>query len=140
MMLEEFLVQQLLTAYTDTVNRRDWDQLKMQFVADAYWELAGSDIRFDGITAIRDGLTSLASQFSFIMQLNSPAVIIVDNDRATTRSGIREGGRFKDRDESINVFGMYDDHLVRTSAGWRFTSRIFRQIGEYRTALLPEAK
>ena len=50
-------------------------------------------------------------------------------DKATSRCLIRESGKYKDRDEGLEVLGAYDDRLVRTSKGWQFTQRTCQVYG-----------
>jgi hypothetical protein len=45
------------------------------------------------------------------------------------RSVIRKCGKFADRDEALEVVGFYNDELVRTAEGWKFTRRAFKAAG-----------
>lgn len=56
-------------------------------------------------------------------------MIDVTGDEATARSGIREGGKYKGKAESVEYLGIYADTLVRTAEGWKFTRRVFEGIG-----------
>lgn len=84
-------------------------------------------------------MASFVGQMAYFVQINSPAIITVDGDKATARSGIRECGKFSDRDEALEVLGRYEDELVRTATGWKFTRRAFYAAGKHLFALLPEA-
>lgn len=64
-------------------------------------------------------------------------LIEVDGDTATARSGIREGGKLKGRDESVDYYGIYADTLVRTAEGWKFSKRVFEGIGTLNFPLAP---
>ena len=81
----------------------------------------------------------LSAPLEFVLQHNAPAVIEVRGDMATARSGIREGGKLKDRDESVEYLGIYADTLLRTPAGWKFTRRVFEGIGTLTFPQVPAA-
>ena len=85
-------------------------------------------------------MADFVAQMAYFVQVNSPAVITVQGDRASARSIIRECGKFADRDEALEILGCYDDELVRTDAGWRFARRVFRSYGKHTFALQPSAK
>ena len=59
--------------------------------------------------------------YTYFVQINAPAVINVDGDRANARSVIRECAKLKDKDEANEVLGFYNDELVRTPEGWKFS-------------------
>jgi len=73
-----------------------------------------------------------------LVQMNAPAVVILDGDKATARSYIRETGRPKGTtNEWVEIVGYYDDRLIRTPQGWRFAHRTFTTVASYRTTTKP---
>lgn len=96
---------------------------------DGVWEIPHLGLRFAGHPALREALAALSADFEWVLQHNAPAVIAIDGDTAHARSGIREGGKRKDRMEAFEFQGIYDDTLVRTAEGWKFTRRVFEGIG-----------
>ena len=124
-MRDEFEVQQLISRYHEAGNIRDWDAVVATFTPDALWDFPRSGRRFEGQAAIREALIAFTAPLEYVAQVNAPAVIAVSGDEATARSSIRESAKFAGRDEGLEAFGIYDDRLVRTAQGWRFTRRTF---------------
>jgi ketosteroid isomerase-like protein len=138
-MLDQIAIQQLLNKYTDGCSRADWDQVMATFLPDGIWEVPVLDARFEGHAAIRAAMAGFAGQMAYFVQLNSPATITVEGDKATATSVVRECGKYADRDLAMEVLGTYDDELVRTADGWKFVRRIFRSLGVHHFALQPVA-
>jgi ketosteroid isomerase-like protein len=130
-------IQQILNLYSDGASRRDFDQVIATFAADLIWEVADTPHRFIGTEAIMGAFRAFTATTSYLVQMNSPAVIMVDGDKAAARSTIREVGRYSDRDELFDCVGTYFDSLVRTAEGWRFTHRRFVTHGISSWPVLP---
>lgn len=79
----------------------------------------------------------LSADFEFVLQHIAPALIEVEGDTAHARSGIREVGKRKGKDESVEYLGIYADMLTRTAAGWKFTKRVFEGVGTLVAPLSP---
>jgi ketosteroid isomerase-like protein len=127
---DEEAIQRTISTYAEAGSRRDLDRALATFVPDATWEFAGHpEHKHTGVVAIRRSMEQLVSTTEYLVQMNSPAVIHVDGDWATARSVIRESGKVRERDEYLDVLGIYEDVLVRTSQAWLFKSRIFTMIG-----------
>jgi ketosteroid isomerase-like protein len=127
-------IQQLINRYTDGCNRQDWPQVMATFAEDGVWEVQGNAIR--GHAAIQPAMAGFLTQMDYFTQSASAPVIVVEGDRATARTTIRECGKFADRDEALEVLGFYADEIERTAAGWVFTRRKFTSFGLHRFALL----
>lgn len=134
-MSDEAAIQQVINRYTDGCNRHDWLQVMATFAADGVWEVRGNAIR--GHANIQPAMAAFLTQMDYFTQTASPAVIAVAGDTATARTTIRECGKFKGRDEALEVLGFYADDLVRTDEGWKFARRKFTSFGLHRFALLP---
>jgi uncharacterized protein (TIGR02246 family) len=126
-MSDETAIQYLLNRYSEGATRADWDMVMSTFTEDGVWEIPGNELR--GHEAIRAAMSAFTMQFAHYVQINSPATILVEGDRATARSIVRECGRYKERDEALEVMGFYHDELVRTAAGWLFARKRFETIG-----------
>lgn len=126
---DEWAVQQVINTYAQSTGRGNWDPVVALFVPEASWEVPHLNLKFEGLAAIREALAMLCADLEYVLQLNSPALITIDGDTAQARSGIREAGKRKDRDEGFEFLGIYADTLVRTSAGWKFKRRVFEGIG-----------
>ena len=136
-MMDEVAIQQVLNRYTDGCNRQDWPQVMDTFLADGVWAVPAQGIELTGHAAIQPAMAAFLMQMDYFYQLNTPAVIEVSGDTAIARSTIRECGKFKGRDEALEVLGLYSDELRRTESGWKFARRTFRSAGLHRFALLP---
>jgi SnoaL-like domain len=55
---------------------------------------------------------------------NSPGLIEFRGDQAMSRCLINECGKYKDRDEGLQILGAYEDTLIKTNEGWKFARRI----------------
>ena len=138
-MLDEIAIQQTINRYTDGASRADWDQVMSTFTPDGTWEIPGLKARYHDHAVIRQVMAAFVGQMDYFVQINSPAIITVQGDKATARSGIRECGKFAGRDMALEVLGRYDDDLIRTAQGWKFTRRVFYGAGKHTFALSPAA-
>jgi ketosteroid isomerase-like protein len=128
-MQDEIAIQQTINRYSDGCSRREWDQVMATFTADGIWEIQTFNIKHQGHAAIRAVMEAFVGEMAYFVQMNSPAIIEIDGDRATARSTIRECGKYAGRDEALEVLGFYFDELVRTAEGWKFKHRTFRSAG-----------
>lgn len=135
-MNDEHAIQQVLNRYSQGCSRPDWAQVEETFLPDAEW-VAPAVGTFKGWAQMFPVMSGFIAQMDYFIQLNSPATILVTDDRATACSVIRECGKFKGRDEALEVMGIYEDELVRTAQGWKFARRTFQGLGAHRFALLP---
>ena len=136
-MHDQLAIQQVLNAYSEATSRADWDRVLSLFVPDAVWDVPIHGVKFEGIDAIREGLIRFSSPMEYIVQLNAPAVIQVNGDTATSRTAIRECGKYRDRNEGLEILLIYDDRLTRTPAGWKFALRVCDVQGMYTFPLEP---
>lgn len=136
-MSDEQAIQQLINRYTLGASQPDWDLAIATFAQDGEWHVASSGLTLTGREAILKGMQGFHALFDWFVQINAPAVIAIDGDRASARSVIRENGKFAGRDEAVMVGGVYADELVRTPEGWRFTRRAFHGAGAFHHAITP---
>ena len=137
-MSDEVAIQQTLNRYSEGASRRDWDQAVATFVPDGIWEVPAVGARHQGHAAIREAMGGLVSSFAYMVQINAPAVITVDGNKAKARTMIREFGKFANRPQSLEILGIYSDELARTPEGWKFIRRSLDVLGMHNFALLPE--
>jgi hypothetical protein len=134
-MIDEIAIQQTLNRYSEGASRADWKQLMATFTKDATWEIPALGARFQDHAVIQKAMSDFVGKMAYFVQINSPAIIAIDGDKATARSIIRECGKFADRDEALEIMGRYSDELIRTPEGWKFTRRVFEPIGQHRLKL-----
>lgn len=130
-MEEEWAIQKLLTTYSVSASRGDWDAAVTTYLPDGVWAIPHLAMRLDGHAAIRGALTGFFAEMDYVVQLASPALITITGDTATARSNIREAGKSRGHSEGFEFFGQYADRLVRTTKGWRFAERVFEHLGTH---------
>ncbi len=67
------------------------------FLPDGIWEVPGMEILCQGRDDIRSTMDALMAPIEYLVQINAPAVIVVDGDTASARSLVRESAKFRDR-------------------------------------------
>lgn len=135
-MSDEFAIQQVLNTYTYNATIGDLPAMVATFAPDGVWEVPGAGIAMTGHEAILAAAKGITGVLEYMTQMNSPAIIKVDGDRATAKSVIRECGKYAGRELHLEVLGAYEDELVRLPEGWRFARRRFTTVGmhDYTTA------
>lgn len=136
-MSDEQAIQQVINCYTLGVSQPDWDMAIGTFAEDGEWHVVSSGLTLTGREAIGKGMQGFRGLFEWFVQVNAPAVIEVEGDRARARSVIRENGKFAGRDEAVMVGGIYADDLVRMAEGWRFARREFHGAGSFHHPVTP---
>ena len=124
-MSELAAIQNQINRYTDAVNRRDWSVFPTIYAEDATWEAVGLNLRFEGLKAITQGLSEIVEAMTVFVQMNSPAVIEVHGDHALARSTIHELWDVPAEGARTDIYGRYEDELVKVTADWMFQSRRF---------------
>jgi hypothetical protein len=132
-MPDEAEIQRLISLYHEGASTYDWDQIVGTFLPDGVWEVPSMGMRCQGHAELREQMPALVSSIEYLVQINAPAIIDVDGDRATARSLIRECAQFRDGGVRMDVVGRFSDELQRTPDGWRFAHRTFTIIGTHMT-------
>jgi len=126
-------IQDVITLYSIGCSKRDWGLVTGLFTEHGEWCAAGATI--SGRAALAAAMSGFLVKMAYFVQINSPAVIRVDGDRASAESTIREMGKFADRDEGFECMGWYADELVRTAEGWKFSRKTFTGAGTHLVTL-----
>lgn len=122
-------IQQTISLYSLGCSSRNWDMVIGTFLVDGTWEVPARGIAISGHAALRATMSGMIAGFDYFVQINAPAIITVDGDRATARSLIRECGKHTGTGEALEVTGLYEDVLARTDEGWKFVRRSFTGLG-----------
>ena len=130
-MQDETAIQRTINRYSQAASLGEWDEVLTTYLPDGVWEIPHLGMRFEGHEAIRGALAAFFETMEYVLQMNAPAVIEIDGDTATARSGIRECGKSAGRDEGFEYLGLYVDRLIRTADGWKFAQRIFQGVGTH---------
>ena len=136
-MSDEFAIQQTLNTYSYNASLGRLEEMVATFAPDGVWEIPGIGAKFEGREAILVGAQAITGAIEFIVQLNTPAIIKVNGDKATAHSVIRECGKYAGKQLALEVLGAYDDELVRTAEGWQFARRLFIVRGMHDFAIAP---
>lgn len=114
-------IRMLADQYSEAANRMDAQGMAAVYDEDA--ELVSFEHRFKGRAAIEAVFGDTIGLMEVMNQVCSGAVIEIDGDRATARWTVTEFAKRKASDKLELFLGNYDDELVRTSEGWRFSRR-----------------
>jgi SnoaL-like domain len=120
-------IQQLMTIYSNAIDRRDFDRLDTVFTPDAYIDyraMGGIDGRY---LEVKAWLGPALKSFPRYYHLIANTEIVLAGDDATSRTvcfnpmevPLPQGG------SQVMFLGLwYVDKLVRTPDGWRITERV----------------
>jgi hypothetical protein len=141
--VDEVAIRGLIATYADVVNRRAWGELHDLFLADAPLLLDLRDrpaAELTGPGAVGDFIDGAIARFAFFefVALNVRVLRDADPDRARVRTFMCELRQDHDGSPS-RAFGLYQDDVVRTTAGWRFARRHYQSMGrgEHGLDLMP---
>ncbi len=124
---DRFEIQDILYAYSDIIDRQDFDKLCDVFVEDAHIDYSV----FGGPAGNRDEIISFLKQampvFANTQHSNANIQISVNGDEGTGRVMCFNPQEIKMDKDKTHVFMLglwYMDKYIRTDAGWRIKERI----------------
>lgn len=120
---DELAIRQLTAAYSDAVTRRSRSEFVAVWAPDGRWIVPGLEDTVGG-DAAADQLLRLTESMELMVQLIQGGQVWVDGDTARGRWYIVEIGRTSEG-QGVHYIGVYQDRLVRTDEGWRFSERRF---------------
>ena len=116
-------IQELQTRYSCSIDSGQYDNLDAMFTPDAtYHFLTGST---DNVESLKSTIRDALSPLTISQHINGNQWAEIDGDLAKAgcyftvhmyKEGLANGEHFE-------MGGRYDDELVRTSEGWRFSKR-----------------
>jgi ketosteroid isomerase-like protein len=122
---DENQILKLANAYSHAVMRRDGVRAAAVYTEDGQLT-AFSRPPIVGRAALEAAFVATFSPLLFITQACVAQVIEVDGDRATASFSVNEFLRTKGQGDVLSCcLGVYEDRLVRTAQGWRFSHRRF---------------
>jgi hypothetical protein len=141
--VDDVAIRGLIAAYADVVNRRAWGELHELFLSDAPLHLDLRDrelMQHVGPAAVGAFIDGAIERFAFFefVALNVRVLRDADPDRARVRTYMCEL-RQDHAGTPSRAFGLYQDDVLRTTAGWRFARRNYQSMGrgEQRLDLMP---
>jgi hypothetical protein len=119
-------IQDLLSRYTDAIDRRDWEALDRIFTPDAWIDYTSVGGASGNLPEIKQFLDESFKLFASSQHLIGSSVVDIDGDEATARTICHNPMVFKGGDDpQLLVCGIwYRDRLVRTAEGWRIAERV----------------
>lgn len=121
---DEIEINRLIAAYSHAVMRLDAVGSAAVYTEDGVLS-AFSAPDVIGRQKIERILGKVYAPLRFLLQNCGSVVVHVEGDTARVSSSVAEFVQYKDKDPLSCCFGNYDDKLIRTSEGWRFTRRRF---------------
>lgn len=123
-LFDELEIQKLAAAYSHGVMRLDARAAAAVYMEDGVLSaFYAADIA--GRAAIGDALVQALKPLEFLIQTCSAGVIDVSGDTARATWSVTELLKYREQDNLACCFGVYEDQLVRSSEGWRFSHRRF---------------
>jgi hypothetical protein len=112
-------IQQVMAQYVHVIDGKQWDRLDNLYTDDGAFDLSGlmgSEVRFEGIDAIKGFLTSMPM----------PLAHISTNHYVFERDGVVQsrGKWFMPTDEGTISGGTYRDTWEHIDRGWRLKERL----------------
>jgi hypothetical protein len=133
--IDEVALQRLHRAYADAVTRQVWGELADLFLPDTTVEL---DLMNHGVRTLvgpeqfGEFVAQSLTQFEFFQFVLLNAHISLreggDIDRATGRVWMSEHRQYAATGMWSVIYGLYQDHYVRTPEGWRFARRRYQSL------------
>ncbi len=114
----------LAARYSDAASRLDGVAAAAVYAEDGV--LKGFDFpEVVGRAAIGKVLGATLARLTFLSQQCTGGLVTVTGDTARARWNVQEWNQVRGEDKLDCCFGIYEDELVRTAAGWRFSRRRF---------------
>lgn len=119
---DELAIRDVISRFTDAVNRNDPAALGALFTEDGVWVIPGMETT-TGQEAAAARIAQLRSAFVHLTQLLHSGHVDLDGDTATATWYLTE--QASDGESSFAFTGTYSDQLRHTDVGWRFVRREF---------------
>jgi hypothetical protein len=129
---DRLMIADLIARYAVVIDNRDFDALDALFTPDARIDFSTFNGPVGDLTEIKAFLSSTLPFFTRSQHMMGLPLIDLDGDTAHARTSCNNPmiSEQPDGRTSVWLIGLwYDDDLVRTSDGWRFSAR--NQIRSY---------
>lgn len=119
-------IQDLFARYSFAIDDRDFDALESIFTPDAIIDYSETGGAKGTVGEIKAWLPVAMKRFPMFQHMVATTKLKLDGDKATSRTILFNPMTFRKADGQDQVFFIglwYRDELVRTSDGWRISSR-----------------
>jgi hypothetical protein len=113
----------LIARYSSVVDRSAWEEMAGLFTPDALLDFSATGGIRGSVREHQDFNAQVLSGFASTQHVMGLPTVVVDGDTATSRS-ICFNPMVVDEQHVFFVGLWYDDVLVRTADGWRFSTRV----------------
>jgi hypothetical protein len=123
---DRLAIQDLIARYAVLIDNRDFDALDALFTSDARIDFSTFNGPVGELAAIKAFLISSMSLFAHSQHMMGLPLIEIDGDHASARTSCNNPmvSTKPDGTTAVWLIGLwYDDELVRTDIGWRFSAR-----------------
>lgn len=125
-------IGQVMIRYATSVDRRDLERYATCFTPDVVVTGFG-DVEFDEREAYVEWVAAALSRYRATHHQITNQEVELDGDRAHLRSHVQATHvSARDADELVILWGIYDDRLIRTDAGWQITHHHLERLIEPR--------
>ena len=115
---DRIAIEDLLTRYATSVDRRDWDGYRSLFTSDAEIDYTSAGGIAGTVDEVVEFLSTTLDMFEMTQHLVSNVDVTVDGDTATVTAMFNNPMRLPGG-EVWFTGGWYHHDLVRTTDGWR---------------------
>jgi hypothetical protein len=117
----------VLDRYATACDTRDWPLLEEVFTTDAIGDYGG-EFHLEGVAALTALVRGMLGGCGPTQHLLGNYGVAITGDKATATCKVRafHVGAGELATQTYEVFGSYDDELVRTPGGWRISHRWMR--------------
>ncbi len=122
----ELAIRHLAACYTDAANRLSPEDAAEVWAPDGVLVIMGRE--FVGKDNILTGYSGTFTRMRLIFQMNHSGLISIEGDRARCRWWVSELSQRLGSDDYRHSYGVYQDEVMRTSVGWRYTRRKYDTI------------
>ena len=124
-------IEGVLTRYAWAIDSGSFDGLDDVFTPDALVDYTSAGGIKGAYPEVKAWLASVLPHFPAYQHFVTNKDIVVDGDRATSRSAFYNPMGQAAKDGGVSLFfvgGEYHDKLVRTDDGWRITERVEKTV------------
>jgi len=121
-------ISDVIARFSQSTMQQDFPAMSQAFSEHALWEAAGADLgfRYEGVQRIREALaTSTSKARVLFQQIAPPLITLQDAEHASAHTSLIELLELQPHGEVRELFGSYDDELVKQGERWLFLQRRF---------------